>query len=95
MAVPADKSGMMAMDKLFALVTTALFLVLGWLVTSLQADVREMRTRVVTNETTVSTLKAEMATSYVLKEDYRADMREIKAKLDILLERMDRKADRK
>jgi hypothetical protein len=61
--------------------------VLGWFA-------REMWTAVKDLKTDLSKLREEMPRSYVMKEDYRRDIYEIKEMLNKIFDRLDNKVDK-
>jgi hypothetical protein len=61
--------------------------VLGWFA-------REMWTAVKELKSDLSKLREEMPRSYVMKEDYRRDIYEIKEMLSKIFDRLDNKADK-
>ena len=61
--------------------------VLGWFARELWSAVKELKTD-------LAKLREEMPRSYVMKEDYRRDIYEIKEMLSKIFDRLDNKADK-
>lgn len=61
--------------------------VLGWFARELWSAVKELKTD-------LAKLREEMPRSYVMKEDYRHDIYEIKEMLGKIFDRLDNKADK-
>jgi len=63
------------------------FTVLGWFARELWAAVKELKTD-------LASLREELPKDYVLRADYREDIRDIKAMLAKIFEKLEAKADR-
>ena len=61
--------------------------VIGWFARELWAAVKELKTD-------LAKLREELPRTYVARDDYRADMREIKDMLGKIFDRLDSKADK-
>jgi len=61
--------------------------VLGWFARELWAAVKEMKSD-------LAKLREELPRTYVVRDDYKADIREIKEMLTKLFDRLDNKADK-
>lgn len=61
--------------------------VLGWFLREMWAAVKELKAD-------LSKLREELPREYVAKDDYRADVKELKDMLQKLFERLDSKADK-
>ena len=72
---------------LFNLVLGSGFTVLGWFARELWTAVKELKAD-------LSKLREELPKSYVTKDDYREDMREVKDMLNKIFDRLDNKADK-
>ncbi|MDA8095599.1 MAG: hypothetical protein M0T84_17160 [Betaproteobacteria bacterium] len=68
-------------------VVYAALAVIGWLARALWYAVKELRTD-------LARLREELPEKYVLKDDFREDMKEIKAMLGRIFDRLDGKADK-
>lgn len=77
----------MNLDSLFPLVLTAAVGVMGWFVRVLWDADKEMRTG-------LSKLREELPTKFVMREDYRRDIYEIKDLLREIRAGLDGKADK-
>jgi cell division protein FtsB len=60
---------------------------LGWFARELWAAVKELKSD-------LAKLREELPKTYVLREDYRADIREVKDMLGKIFDRLDTKADK-
>jgi len=72
---------------LFNLVLGGGFTILGWFARELWTAVKELKSD-------LSKLREELPKSYVTKDDYREDMREVKDMLNKIFDRLDNKADK-
>ena len=72
---------------LFNFVLGGGFTVLGWFARELWTAVKELKSD-------LSKLREELPKSYVTKDDYREDMREVKDMLTKIFDRLDHKADK-
>jgi cell fate (sporulation/competence/biofilm development) regulator YmcA (YheA/YmcA/DUF963 family) len=72
---------------LFNLVLGGGFTVLGWFARELWTAVKELKSD-------LSKLREELPKSYVTKDDYREDLREVKDMLNKIFDRLDNKADK-
>jgi len=61
--------------------------VLGWFARELWAAVKELKSD-------LTKLREELPRNYVIRDDYKADIREIKEMLTKLFDRLDNKADK-
>jgi cell division protein FtsB len=61
--------------------------VLGWFARELWAAVKELKSD-------LAKLREELPRNYVIRDDYKADIREIKEMLTKLFDRLDNKADK-
>jgi cell division protein FtsB len=61
--------------------------VLGWFARELWAAVKELKSD-------LAKLREELPRNYVIRDDYKADIREIKEMLTKLFDRLDHKADK-
>ena len=61
--------------------------VLAWFTKVLHSDVRK-------NEAALATLKEDLGKNYLLKNEYREDMKEVKSKLDKIIDKIDTKEDK-
>ncbi len=76
------------MDQtLFNFVLAGVSSVLGWFLREMWAAVKELKAD-------LAKLREELPHDYVVKDDYRQDVRELKDMLQKLFERLDKKADR-
>ncbi len=76
------------MDQtLFNFVLAGVSSVLGWFLREMWAAVKELKAD-------LARLREELPHDYVVKDDYRQDVRELKELLQKLFERLDKKADR-
>ena len=76
------------MDQtLFNFVLAGVSSVLGWFLREMWAAVKELKAD-------LARLREELPHDYVVKDDYRQDVRELKDMLQKLFERLDKKADR-
>ena len=74
-------------QALFNLVIGAGLTVLGWFARELWTAVKELKSD-------LAKLREELPKSYITKDDYRQDMREIKDMLGKIFDRLDDKADK-
>jgi cell fate (sporulation/competence/biofilm development) regulator YmcA (YheA/YmcA/DUF963 family) len=74
-------------QALFNLVIGAGLTVLGWFARELWAAVKELKSD-------LSKLREELPKSYITKDDYRQDMRDVKDMLGKIFDRLDDKADK-
>jgi predicted RNA-binding protein with EMAP domain len=74
-------------QAIFNLVLGGGFTVLGWFARELWTAVKELKSD-------LSKLREELPKSYITKDDYREDMREIKDMLNKIFDRLDDKADK-
>ena len=72
---------------LFNLVLGGGFTILGWFARELWTAVKELKSD-------LSKLREELPKSYVTKDDYREDLREVKDMLNKIFDRLDNKADK-
>ena len=63
------------------------FTVLGWFARELWAAVKELKAD-------LAKLREDLPREYVVKDDYREDIRDIKAMLERIFEKLENKADR-
>jgi len=63
------------------------FTVLGWFARELWAAVKELKAD-------LASLREDLPKEYVSKDDYREDIREIKAMLEKIFEKLENKADK-
>ena len=76
------------MDQtLFNFLLAGVSSVLGWFLREMWAAVKELKAD-------LARLREELPHDYVVKDDYRQDIRELKDMLQKLFERLDKKADR-
>ncbi len=76
------------MDQtLFNFLLAGVSSVLGWFLREMWAAVKELKAD-------LARLREELPHDYVVKDDYRQDVRELKDMLQKLFERLDKKADR-
>ena len=74
-------------QSLFNFILAGVSAVLGWFL-------REMWTAVKELKADLAKLREELPHEYVVKDDYRADIRELKDMLQRLFDRLDTKADK-
>ncbi len=76
------------MDQtLFNFLLAGVSSVLGWFLREMWSAVKELKAD-------LAKLREELPHDYVVKDDYRQDVRELKDMLQKLFERLDKKADR-
>ncbi len=76
------------MDQtLFNFLLAGVSSVLGWFLREMWAAVKELKAD-------LAKLREELPHDYVVKDDYRLDVRELKEMLQKLFERLDKKVDR-
>lgn len=76
------------MDQtLFNFILAGVSSILGWFLREMWAAVKELKAD-------LARLREELPHDYVVKDDYRQDVRELKDLLQKLFERLDKKADR-
>ena len=63
------------------------FTILGWFARELWGAVKELRAD-------LATLREDLPKKYVAKDDYKEDIREIKAMLEKIFEKLENKADK-
>lgn len=63
------------------------FSVLGWFAREMWAAVKELKAD-------LAKLREELSRNYVIREDYREDIRELKEMLNRIFEKLEHKADR-